>query len=135
VTGIEKIVSLMALGVVGFGASRIRTVWAAEQFKRPEALQKIYTDVNQQCFDGKLPSARLDWAVLKAPEASGATLNDGKDFIILLDPTANPTAEEAAITMRHEACHLWVGLGEEAEEHGSQFEACKARLQKFGPVR
>ena len=84
-TTIEKFVSVVALGVVLFGASKFRTVWAAAKFKRPETLQRLYADVNRQCFEGKLADARLDWAVLRAPEASGETFFDGKQFIILLD--------------------------------------------------
>jgi hypothetical protein len=75
-TAFEKLVSFVALGIVGFGASRIRTVLAAEEFKHPEGLKGIYTEVNRESFDGALPAARLDWAVHKSPEASGSTLFD-----------------------------------------------------------
>lgn len=131
-TAIEKIVSLAALGVIVLGTFKIRAVRAAEEFKRPEALQKIYAEVNRQGFDGKLPDVRLDWAVLK--DASGVTYFDGKDFIILLDPDDNPTPEEALKTMKHEACHILTQEVTEPE-HGPEFQKCKARLQKFGEVR
>jgi hypothetical protein len=133
-TAVEKLVSLVALGVVAFGAFRIRTVLAAEEFKRPEALHRIYADVNRQAFAGALPDVRTDWAVLRAPEGSGSTLFDGKGFIILLDPNDNPTPEDALITMRHEACHV-ATHGQDTDQHGAAFQACKARLQKFGEVR
>jgi hypothetical protein len=133
-TAVEKLVSLVALGVVGFVTSRIRTVLAAEEFKRPEALRQIYTEVNRQSFGGTLPDVRLDWAVLKSPGGSGSTLFDGSGFIILLDPEDNPTPEEALITMRHEACHV-ATHGQDTDQHGPAFQACKARLQIFGEVR
>ena len=63
----------------------------------------------------------FDWAVLKAPEASGETFCDGKGFI-----------KGSSRTISHEACHVFVGLGKEAEEHGPKFLACEAR---FGEVR
>jgi hypothetical protein len=133
-TAVEKLVSLVALGVVGFGAFRIRTVLAAEEFKRPEALHRIYADVNRQAFAGGLPDVRTDWAVLKSPEGSGSTLFDGSGFIILLDPNDNPTREDALITMRHEACHV-ATHGKDSDPHGPAFQACKARVEKFGEVR
>jgi SprT-like family len=133
-TAVEKVVSLAALAVVGFGALRIRVVLAAEEFKGPEALHRIYADVNRQAFAGALPDARTDWATLKAPEASGETFFDGKDFIILLDPNNNPTPEEARSTMMHEACHVFT-YDKDSDHHGPSFQACKARLQKFGEVR
>ena len=89
--------------------------------KRPRTLQRLYADVNRQCFDGRLRHARLDWAVLKAPQASGETFCDGKGFI-----------KGSPRTISHEACHVFVGLGKEAEEHGPKFLACEAR---FGEVR
>ena len=131
---VEKLVSFAALCIVLLGASRIRTALADESFKRPEALQQIYAEVNRESFGGTLPDVRLDWAVLKSPEASGETLFDGKGFVILLDPAVNSTREEALITLKHEACHLAV-WGKDADPHGPNFQACKARLQKFGAVR
>src|SRR5882724_1235384 len=128
-TAIEKLASLVAIGVVGFGAFRIRTVLATEEFKRPEALRQIYTEVNRQSFGGTLPDVRLDWAVLKSPEGSGSTLFDSKGFIILLDPNDNPTREDALITMRHEACHV-ATHGKDSDPHGPAFQACKALVQK-----
>jgi hypothetical protein len=133
-TTIEKLVSLTALGIVGFGAFRIRTVVAAEEFKRPEALHRIYADVNRQAFAGALPDVRTDWAVLKSPEASGITLCDGTAFTILIDPNDNPTPEEARSTMMHEACHV-ATHGKDSDPHGAAFQACRARLQQFGEVR
>ena len=132
-TTLEKLVSLVALGVVGFGAFRIRTVLAAEEFHRPEALHRVYADVNRQGFAGALPDVRTDWAVLKSPEASGETFFDGKGFVILLDPDNNPTPEEARLTMMHEACHV-ATYGKDSDPHGPTFQACRARLQKFGAV-
>jgi len=134
VTSLEKLISLVALGVVGFGALRIRAVFAAEEFERPEALRRIYMEVNRQSFGGTLPDVRLDWAVLRAPEGSGSTLFDGEGFVILLDPTANPTLEDALVTMRHKACHV-ATQGMDSDPHGPAFQACRARLQKFGEVR
>jgi hypothetical protein len=133
-TAVEKVVSLAALAVVGFGALRIRTVLAAQDFKSPEALHRIYMEVNRQSFDGVLPDVRTDWTVLKSPEASGITLWDGTAFTILIDPDDNPTSDEARVTMRHEACHV-ATHGKDADPHGLAFQACKARLQKFGEVR
>jgi hypothetical protein len=133
-TSLEKLASLVALAVVGFGGFGIRAVLAAEEFKRPEALHGIYMEVNRQSFEGSLPDVRTDWALLTSPEGSGSTLFDGVGFIILLDPTANPTPEDALVTMRHEACHV-ATHGMDSDPHGQAFQACKARLQKFGEVR
>ena len=93
--------SLAALAVAGFGALRIRTVLAAEEFKRPEALHRIYADVNRQAFAGALPDVRTDWAVLKSPEASGETLFDGNGFTVLLDPILRRTVRTPTRTARH----------------------------------
>ncbi len=133
-TSLEKLVSLVALGVVGFGAFRIRAVLADEEFRHPEAIQRIYADVNRQAFAGALPDVRTDWAVLKSPEASGISLFDGEGFIILLDPNDSPTREDALITMRHEACHV-ATHGKDSDPHGPAFQACKALVQKVGEVR
>jgi len=59
----------------------------------------------------------FDWAVLKAPEASGETFCDGKGFI-----------KGSSRTISHEACHVFVGLGKEAEEHGPKFFSVRGTI-------
>ncbi|HJZ64114.1 MAG TPA: SprT-like domain-containing protein [Candidatus Acidoferrum sp.] len=119
----EKLVSIAALSVIIGGA-----VYAYRREKLANTdLNSMFQEINQKYFSGGLPGVHVEWGYLDQEYGETRRFDDGK-ILILVDTNENTSASEVRRTLRHEACHIFVG-SREPEEHGPMFQACMARFR------
>jgi len=118
----EKLVSLACVSVIIGGC-----VYAYQREQLADTdLNSMFQEINQKYFNAGLPGVRVEWGHLDQEYGETRRFDDGK-ILILVDHNENTSASEVRRTLRHEACHIFVG-SREPEEHGPMFRACMERF-------
>jgi 2',3'-cyclic-nucleotide 2'-phosphodiesterase (5'-nucleotidase family) len=91
-------------------------------------LYERYQQINRESFDAKLPYVSVSWADLSAQNADGITSFDDNDHPVSIElGTQRINAErDLRAVLRHEACHVSVGL---KVAHGSAWQRCMDRFR------
>lgn len=99
----------------------------------PADLHRIYLEINQGSFAGKLPDVPVRWGDLSKDDAYGVTHFDHNvPTSMEVDRQSVHTESFARDVIRHESCHI--ATIREAkrlreDQHGATFAACMARVQ------
>jgi predicted SprT family Zn-dependent metalloprotease len=115
------------------GVSYAHSLGVREQLQQ-EDLQRLYQDINQGSFDGKLPDVPVRWGDLTEADAYGITHFDRDlPYAMELDRKTVSSRSFALDVIRHESCHI--ATNREAKRrnedpHGLTFVACMARVQE-----
>lgn len=124
------IVSLGCLGIVlggaGYADSRAEL--------RQTDLHRLYQDINQESFDGKLPDIPVRWGDLSKDDAYGITHFDKEvPYSMELDRRSVRSESFALDVIRHESCHI-ATIHEvkrlKEDPHGRTFAECMSRIQE-----
>jgi predicted SprT family Zn-dependent metalloprotease len=124
------IVSLGCLGIVlggaGYADSRAEL--------RQTDLHRLYQDVNQESFDGKLPDIPVRWGDLSKDDAYGITHFDREvPYSMELDRRSVRSESFALDVIRHESCHI-ATIHEvkrrKEDPHGATFAECMSKIQE-----
>jgi predicted SprT family Zn-dependent metalloprotease len=93
-------------------------------------LTHYFESVNDSYFDGTLPK---DVIVYSDDAEGNMGLTDrcnGNSFCIHINPKLNTAKPSEALTVMHEACHVWVEstIGPQFDVHGAVWQGCMHRL-------
>jgi hypothetical protein len=102
-----RIPALLSLATIFFG---VRYAIGREQLRSPDHLHALYQETNREFFDGKLQDVVLKVEDLSDENAEGVTYRMNDIFVVVLDPKWNTSKHEALDTMRHESCHVLLGM-------------------------
>ncbi len=116
----------MILGSAEHASSRTRL--------QQEDLQRLYGQVNQESFAGKLPVVAVTWGDLTKDGAYGIThFKNEVPLSMEVDRKSVQTESFALDVIRHESCHI-ATIHEanrlKEDKHGATFAACMARIQE-----
>lgn len=98
--------------------------------RSPQYLQDLYGKLNEQFFEGALPTTRVEWSDLTDAQAVGQTFqeNDGDNFVVQVDRRSNFwDDDELRDTLEHEACHV-ATWGTETDAHGPRWQECMSHI-------
>ena len=111
----EKLVSVAAIAVIVAGSN-----YAYEREALRDSLDARFHQINKEYFDSQLSYVRVVWDYL--PDAYGQSYSDGT---IKIGTTTVTTGEKLEETLRHEACHQFVGV---EHEHNEVWRSCMTRF-------
>ena len=116
----------MVFGGTQYAASR-------EQLRQPD-LQRLYHEINQESFEGKLPDVPVSWSDLTKDDAYGVThFEKGVPYSIEVDRQSVKSESFAMDVLRHESCHIATireAKRKHEDQHGPTFAACMSRVQQ-----
>jgi hypothetical protein len=118
---VGAVVAILAIGLC------VQYLVARESLRNAD-LRTWYREDNVRDFGGKLPDARVHWADLTEQNYEGKTVDEGSDFLILLDRKSNTTESHTREILRHEECH--VANWNETEDHGPLWQRCAEHAQR-----
>jgi hypothetical protein len=123
------LVAFACLAVILGGAEHAAS---REQLQQTD-LQRLYQEVNQESFSGRLPEVSVRWGNLTKDDAYGVThFQKGVPYAIEVDRQSVKTESFALDVLRHESCHI-ATIGEaklrNEDRHGALFVACMSRIQ------
>lgn len=112
----EKAVSIAAIAVIVAGGN-----YARERESLRKSLDARFSRINTEYFDGQLSNVRLRWDYL--PNDYGQS-SDGE---ITVDSASVTTEAQLEETLKHEACHQFVGV---EHAHDEVWRSCMVRFSK-----
>ena len=123
------IVSLGCLGIALGGASYADS----HDLFRQTDLHRLYQNVNQTSFEGKLPDVPVRWGDLSKDDSYGIThFNKEVPYSMELDRQTVRSESFALDVIRHESCHI-ATIHEvkrlKEDPHGATFAECMSRIQ------
>ena len=128
---INLAIATLALVTIVWG---IRFSVAAQERRRaPEFLQYKYQQLNRTFFANSLPTATVEWAELSDADNNGQTIRkNAQSFVVLVDRSSNPRAEDLQNTIEHQTCHIATWAQDE-DPHGLSFQDCMAAIKADEP--
>ncbi|MBS1839325.1 MAG: SprT-like domain-containing protein [Acidobacteria bacterium] len=124
------LVSFACLGAFLGGAEHASSRTTVQQAD----LQRLYAQVNQESFAGKLPAVPVRWGNLTKDDAYGIThFKNEVPLSMEVDRSSVQSESFALDVIRHESCHI-ATIHEanrlKEDKHGATFAACMARIQE-----
>ena len=124
------LVAFACLGVVLGGAEHASSHTVLQQAD----LQRLYGQVNQESFAGKLPQVPVRWGNLTKDDAYGITHFKNEMPLSMEVDRGSVMSESFALdVIRHESCHI-ATIHEanrlKEDKHGATFTSCMARIQE-----
>jgi hypothetical protein len=114
----RHIISVLALLVILSGVA-----YAHRCESLRDSLDSRFDHINAVYFDGQLSDVQVRWGFLS--DGDYGVAND--DGTIIIDPW-NVGVDERQLdeTLKHEACHMWVGV---EHQHGLKWQQCMTRFE------